>query len=508
MMTEQEKIDYLKAVDFGDIDANADPNLDRYFIDNNYWAEIFEKPIYCVIGKKGTGKSAIYQFIKKKSIEKGINISNRDFGDFPFERLLTLSDDSFSKPNQYQSIWLHLILDIFIDMIVNSPNKDKKLPSYKELKQYYDVCIGDTVNLHKDSITKVKKSNFTLAVAKIGISPSISSDNEFAKQIGSGETNVSTINAKLLSLLEDYFCNRKDNSKYLIQFDRLDDNYNQYTDVESYYQVIISLMKVVYTINNMFRRNRIDGVKTIVYLRTDIINELGKRDAKSARWEEYYYNISWAIQNLNDWNSSPLLKMIDKRMESSTGDSHGFNDIFDTDTINLRNYNRQTGRVGAKQEVFKYMVDKTFHRPRDIIQFCKCIQQEIKETTNCQSISFRNIKNAEKKYTFWLVNSELTNEINPVLKNVDEVYELLKSIGRRPFSFRYFCTKYTNNITAMNSMKPLDLLKYLYDIGIILNVQRDHIGALQFRSIIRNNGKVNKNMQLMIHPGVWIGLLS
>ena len=190
MMTEQEKIDYLKAVDFGDIDANADPNLDKNFIDNNYWAEIVEKPIYCVIGKNGTGKSAIYQFIKKKSIEKGINISNRDFGDFPFERLLTLSDDSFSKPNQYQSIWLHLILDIFIDMIVNSPNKDKKLPSYKELKQYYDVCIGDTVNLHKDSITKVKKSNFTLAVAKIGISPSISSDNEFAKQIGSGETNV------------------------------------------------------------------------------------------------------------------------------------------------------------------------------------------------------------------------------------------------------------------------------------------------------------------------------
>ena len=37
-----------------------------------------------------------YQFLKHKSIENNVNISNRDFGDFPFEKLLSLSDDSFS----------------------------------------------------------------------------------------------------------------------------------------------------------------------------------------------------------------------------------------------------------------------------------------------------------------------------------------------------------------------------------------------------------------------------
>lgn len=46
------KVDLFSKVDFGDIDANADPNLDKYFIDNGYWNSIIDSPIYYVIGKK------------------------------------------------------------------------------------------------------------------------------------------------------------------------------------------------------------------------------------------------------------------------------------------------------------------------------------------------------------------------------------------------------------------------------------------------------------------------
>lgn len=64
-MNEKEKVDLFSKVDFGDIDANADPNLDKYFIDNGYWNSIIDSPIYYVIGKKGTGKSALYKMLEK-----------------------------------------------------------------------------------------------------------------------------------------------------------------------------------------------------------------------------------------------------------------------------------------------------------------------------------------------------------------------------------------------------------------------------------------------------------
>ena len=112
-MTEREKIEIFKEIDFGDIDANADPNLEAYFIDDNYWERIIENPIFYVIRKKGTGKSALYRMFKKYAMDRGALISNNDFGDFPINRIADLSDDDFAKPNQYQSIWQLVILNIF-----------------------------------------------------------------------------------------------------------------------------------------------------------------------------------------------------------------------------------------------------------------------------------------------------------------------------------------------------------------------------------------------------------
>ena len=81
-MEESKKVELFNHIDFGDVDANADPNLDQYFIDNNYWDNIIKKPVYYVAGKKGTGKSALYKMMKKFAQEEGVMISNCDFGDF------------------------------------------------------------------------------------------------------------------------------------------------------------------------------------------------------------------------------------------------------------------------------------------------------------------------------------------------------------------------------------------------------------------------------------------
>lgn len=507
-MTEYEKIKCLKKIRFGDIDANSDPDLEHYFIDNNYWNRIINNSIYYIIGKKGTGKSAIYQYLSQESKKKGALISNRDFGDFPFERLMQLSDDSFSKPNQYQSIWEHLILDVFIDLIIRNENADTQNNYFNELKKYYDMYLGDTINLHKDSLTTVSKNGFNLEFSKRGFSPAISKEKTTSKSIGSGIKNVSKINSTLFELIEQYLITRDENNTYIIQFDRLDDTYNQYTNIETYYQMIISLLKVVYSLNNKLRIKRIENAKIIVFLRSDIINEIGKRDSESARWDDFTYKINWAIINQNDWEDAPLLKMINKRIQNTLKDDTTFSDLFETQTINLRYYNVYTGKVSVQQDVFKYIIDKTFHRPRDVIQFCKCIQKEISETPNCTYIGYRNIKNAEKQFTYWLVNSEISNEINPTIKNVDVLYDLLKLIGKKPFPFYRFKQRYEGNPKFDFNMSADKLVEYLYDVGILLNTNRNRNGQLQFRSVIRNSGKVDKNMKLMIHPGVWMGLNS
>ena len=55
--------------------------------------------------------------LARESFHKGCVIVNKDFGEFPFEKLLCLHDDNFAKPNQYQTIWKNVIYNLFIQAI-------------------------------------------------------------------------------------------------------------------------------------------------------------------------------------------------------------------------------------------------------------------------------------------------------------------------------------------------------------------------------------------------------
>ena len=57
------------------------------------------------------------------------------------------------------------------------------------------------------------------------------------------------------------------------------------------------------------------------------------------------------------------------------------------------------------------------------------------------------------------------------------------------------------------NMNANDLINYLYETGIILNIDLSKRPPL-FRSIIRNNGKLDRNQKMIIHSGVWKGLNS
>ena len=430
--------------------------------------------------------------INELSYNKGFIIINKDFGDFPFERLLQLDDEDFTKPNQYQSIWENLILNIFAKAITDFPVAcDNNNQYFEELNNYAKACLGDIVEMHKEVVTRTTKTSVGLH------SDFLDGSHEIGKSlsIGSGENNISMINATLETLIINYFLTCSEYRKIIIQFDRLDDNYNQYQSLEQYYQAIISLFKVVYHLNQGFRSKKITNAKIVLYLRSDIYKELGKRDAESARWDDFEVTINWTIVNRSDWEHAKLLQMINKRISVSLHDEQiSFQTIFDSNEIDLHNRN------GARQNVFQYIIERTMHRPRDLIQFCKYIQKEAKETN---ALYFRTIKNAEKEYCYWLVNSELANEINPILKNTEAVYDLLKLLGSRPFSLSDFNDRYkaVRGITLPSE----DLAYYLYDVGIILNIDPSS-NPVYMRSSFRNKGRLDRNMKIMVHPGVWVGI--
>src|SRR5690606_1511672 len=158
--------DLIKQVDFGDIDGLYDPKLVENYMDFGHSDQIVNKNIFFVLGRKGTGKSALYSYIQKIQGDKGILVSNLSFKNFPFEKLLELTDDNFSKPNQYQSIWRNIILSEYAKLIVT----DQSCPHddiFKELKKYVDYVFGtDLIDLHKKVTKSAEKRGREIGFSK------------------------------------------------------------------------------------------------------------------------------------------------------------------------------------------------------------------------------------------------------------------------------------------------------------------------------------------------------
>ena len=136
------------------------------------------------------------------------------------------SDDSFSKPNQYQSIWRHIILTELAHMICmdqeNYPDDD-----YNELNAVIHYLYGaDIVDLYKTTTRKLVKTG-----GNIGFNGFVGVNSEQSKELElyDGFNNITRINERLGRVISSYL-KRHQTKPYIIQFDQLDDNYTQFVE--------------------------------------------------------------------------------------------------------------------------------------------------------------------------------------------------------------------------------------------------------------------------------------
>lgn len=486
-------VEMMQQIDFGDIDGLYDPKLERYFLDDDYWRKIVEGDVFFVLGRKGTGKSAIYKWIARQAGERACMISNLSFQSFPFEKFLGLSDDDFSRPNQYQSIWRNIILLEFANLVVTDqdavPNS-----AFFELRKYVSYIFGDDlIDLHKQVTSKASKSTAGIALQFLNVSTDIS-DEDFFMQ---GFANITLINRRLEKLLLDYLKLYPGDTPFIIQFDQLDDNYTQYQKMQEYHQAIISLFKVVYDINQQFRSIGIRA-KVVAYLRSDIYYSIDAFDSESARWDRFRLNLNYSVVAVDDWQHGKLVRLINKRISSSLPEiheEHAFDIVFNNYLIRLM-------EGGYSVAPLKYMVHRTFHRPRDLVQFCLKVQERVEQTGR---FYFQTIKDAEEQYSLWLL-SEVKNEIAVKISELEQLYTFLRQMGSRPFDISSFKAKYKPYEPRI-CFEPIELLRYLYSVGVVQNVNFRSGNSTEYFSIMRNDqSTLNPDLLVQLHPGFWKGL--
>ena len=439
-----------------------------YFEDYLNILEQLQVGKFIFTGRKGVGKSAIAKFIKDKS-----DISTESYAkilrinDFELEKFIQTDDTQESKEKLVFE-WLLLINTV---KLVVSNDLGKYTNEYDKLKKFLDINSG-IVNIDEYEIVTGEK-NKGGEVNFGGLKHSFGGvfKNYFKTNVNKAPFyKLIPPLREILKIILDYPVNKE--IEFWILFDDLDINFNINSEYDN--DKVMELIRIAKFYNNEIFNN--NNAKTLIFIRDDIRENLLSKYADSAKiFASYEILISWYKHSLihEKEDKIALKQLANKRIEinfNKKGIMHG-SDAWET-LFEPIDYFGKTS--------FKYILDFTFYRPRDIISFLSTMSNEDfvfplgrdNVKTLIKKFIAININEIKSELKLFFKDNEITiifNKLFPFIidKQMVSLNDLLKEIDNYDFN--------------IGSERVIDLLN-----SYSLIILRDKRGNLYFNH--RANG--------------------
>ena len=210
--------------------------------------------------------------------------------------------------------------------------------------------------------------------------------------------------------------------RYFLLIDGID---NKWADDTLRYKLIRGL------IETLKRFRKIRNLKILIALRTDVL-ERALMETKDAGFQREKYDDM--ISEIR-WEEKDLRKLVDERIKllyrrQYTKQNVRFEDIF-------------SNRVGGT-EPFRFLIERTLRRPRDMIAY---VNQCLQEAAEQPVVTARNILDAELEYSRKRLNA-IEEEWNSVYKSLPALIEFLKQ-QPETFALSDVATKDVMEYTAL-----------------------------------------------------------
>lgn len=447
----------LQIKNFGAIDADNDDILLKCFEDHEAFIELLNLGKFLVIGRKGSGKTAIF---KKLLTIKEYNFFSigHTFSDYPWYLHDKQARIGMPDYDKFNHSWKYLILMTLSKVILN---KDQSIPfdeqSRMDIKKV-EKFVVDTYGTKDPDITQI----FT-PTKSLKLNPSFSIDTKILKA-GISPTNVPM--SELPTIIQDVNRNLLEftlsclNSEhtYHICFDQLDLGFDP-KDTE-YSNRLVGLLLACRDLNV---RAREEGKKLFVsvFLRDDIYNGLHFED-KNKLTENYVSRIEWDTPR----TGKSLEKLMEKRFIELLREN-------EDELITWRDVFNEEKQMPGHQSKYQYLIDRTYLRPRDIIKFCNEVLSQYKNRMREQNQTgdhkFNNIdiNRAKAEYSDYFLN-ELDDEINKHIPEYKNYLEIFKALGVQQFSRDEYVKVFDSRKASFPSVgDPMDILRDLFNFSII-----------------------------------------
>lgn len=467
----------FKEIDWGKDEAKNDEGLRDYFVEFDDFKKVRTGEKRYVIGRKGTGKTAIIERIRIESNEKNNSFNKYlSLKDFPLQDLISLKDKSFRDKSQFVQVWTFLLYIELAKMICADPAskestaKDNLVFFLKLNNLNSEIGFSNTINELKNNQSKIKLDAKWISAEE---SDTIERSN-----------TVSVHYNKVSAILEEKIKAIQSTSEYWILIDELDEGY-RHGDT-SLRLILLALLRAVEN-TALHMKNAKTTYRPLLVMRSDIFDRLEDNDLN--KLDDFIIRLNWTSTSTE--SNYALKSIVNARIIKSLGESNDpwASVVYDTD-IEL---------PAQVDSIWNYMVNRTYERPRDILKFLKICSQ------NCssQKLNFTFVSSAETKYSHWLYN-EIRDEIHSYLDCWNHSINCITKIGYGKIKKQEIVNKLENDrMTSgwmrQNSKSPDDILETLFDFGIIGNLTSDGRWLFKYKD---HDLTYDEDSDIIIHYGL------
>lgn len=443
--------------------------------------KLVNKWAFMLVGRKGVGKSAFSSKIQSIAQESDELCSYQMLlNDFEYSTFAkTKVDSDIVGTQKYKKSWEFILLLTIYKII----SKNMSIQEVEEFNNMVNILesVGFPIDIdYKRNIT-------TLSKLKVGTNVGVfdaTFEKEFGVKPNSFLERISIISDKMIEILNHIYFNNK---RIIISIDGVDDILRF---KKNQLEILSSLIRSVDYLNEKFLTNKLP-IKIIIFIREDIICSVTDPDINKIKRDGSIV-LSWC-NRLDDLKSVVKLRFELSGVKEEDVDSW-WESLFP--------------KVIREQDSWNFVLEHTLYKPRDVLQFLKCCQDNYPEK---EYLNYPEMQNVLKIYSKDYFIEEMKNEITGFIN--DELINILPSvfgkIGRRAFKLSELKKVINEQSLNMeyNDLAVKNLLQLLFEAGYMGQIIKTGPGRESVVFKYRNTtASIDYNQKFIIHKGLHKGL--
>lgn len=424
----------LKDIYFGRADGSQEAEEERFedlFYKGNNKYDLLCDDInkFIISGKKGTGKTILAKYFEKEKnkdkiptkilnkrelvlniyLEKGQYELDREETELFIE--YTLLCEISKVMLEHKRKFVHIKNVFKCGRIVQHLNKLKKLVVDRFPEDNYGIQSFETSDAIEAEVKcglGSETSNFSSGMKANASVGKIFNKNSYFHIING-------IKGSLLYLLKALPIN--------LIFDDLDELDEKIDGNESLVKFLIDFIEVANSLNNDFRKNRIEDSRIIILMRSDIIKVLNENSSNLNKIiADSEIRLNW-IKKVRGSKMHPLMELIVTKIKKS----NGMLEHLSNDEVMRQFFPEKVNGI----PIMDHMLNCSFGRPRDIINMLNIIKNEYPEAQYFSADSFKDTQQEySRKFT-----DELRNELSTHYEQeiIEECFNIIHYINKKEF---------------------------------------------------------------------------